>query len=53
MNVSFEIRSIRGNRPVFAFDDESRARNELRKAEQRIGTKLALVRIVKLEERIL
>lgn len=49
---TYEIRSIRGNRPVFAFDDEVRARAELARAEKRIGTKLALVKIIRFEERI-
>ena len=47
--VSYEIRTMR-DRPVFAFDSEPRAREELAKATKRVGTKLRLVKVTKLEE---
>ena len=51
MNVSYEIRTMRDT-PVYRFDNEYRAKEELAKATKRIGTKLRLVRITQIEEEI-
>lgn len=52
MTTSYEIRTLR-NRPVFAFDDEARARQELARSIGRVGTRLRLVKITRVEEEIL
>lgn len=49
MNVSYEIRTMRDT-PVYRFDNEYRAKEELAKATKRIGTKLRLVKITLTEE---
>lgn len=51
MNTSYELRTTR-NTPVYAFDNETRARQELEKASRRIGTKLKLVRVTRVEEEL-
>lgn len=51
MNVSYEIRTMRDT-PVYRFDNEYRAKEELAKATKRIGTKLRLVRITQIEEEV-
>lgn len=51
MNVSYEIRTMRDT-PVYAFDSEFRAKEELAKATKRVGTKLRLIRITRVEEEI-
>lgn len=51
MTVSYEIRTMRDT-PVYRFDNEYRAKEELAKATKRIGTKLRLVRITQIEEEI-
>ncbi len=49
--VSFEIRT-RADRPVFAFDNVVRARQERTEAEKRLGIPLRLVRITRIEKEI-
>lgn len=49
MSSTFELRSVRGNRPVYAFDNLTRAREEQERASQR-GVRLTLVRVTRLEE---
>ena len=51
MNVTYEIRTTR-NTPVYRFDNEYRAKDELAKAAKRIGTKLRLVKITRVEEEL-
>lgn len=51
MNVSYEIRTMRDT-PVYRFDSEQRAKEELVKATKRIGTKLRLVKITLTEEEV-
>ena len=49
MNVTYELRSVRGDRPVYAFEDETAARKErARAAERRVP--LNLVKITRTEE---
>lgn len=49
--ITYEIRTMR-NAPVYAFDNIERAKQELRKSEKRIGTKLVLVEITRVEREI-
>ena len=51
MNVSYEIRTMRDT-PVYRFDNEYRAKEELTKATKRIGTKLRLIKITQIEEEV-
>ena len=51
MKISYELRTYRDTR-VFAFDCLSRAKQEMARAEKRIGTKLRLVKIIQTEEDI-
>ena len=51
MTVSYELRSVRGNRPVFAFDDVARAKTERDRASER-GIRLSLVKVTRIEEHI-
>ena len=51
MTKTYELRTMR-DRPVFAFDNIDRAKDELRLAEKRIGTKLKLVEITRSEKEI-
>lgn len=51
MNVTYEIRTVRDT-PVYAFDNEFRAKEELAKATKRVGTKLRLIKITRVEEEI-
>ena len=51
MNVSYEIRTMRDT-PVYRFDNEYRAKEELAKATKRIGTKLRLIKITQIEEEV-
>ena len=51
MNVTYEIRTTR-NTPVYRFDNEVRAKEELAKAAKRIGTKLRLVKVTTTEEEV-
>lgn len=51
MSVTYEIRTTR-NTPVYRFDNEYRAKDELTKATKRIGNKLRLVRVTTIEEEI-
>lgn len=50
-NPTYEIRSVRGT-PVYAFDNETRARDAWRQAEKRIGGKLRLFKVIKTEEEL-
>lgn len=49
--VSYEIRT-HANAPVFSFDNEHRAKQELANAEKRLGTRLRLVEISRIERDI-
>lgn len=49
--VTYEIRTLR-NTPVYRYDNEHRAKEELARAAKRIGTKLRLVKITQTEEEI-
>lgn len=49
MNVSYHIRTIRGA-PVFSFDSLQRAKEERFRAEKRIGCKMQIVKVTRLEE---
>ena len=49
MNVSYQIRTVR-NTPVYSYDSLDRAKEEMLKAEQRIGCKMKLVKVTQIEE---
>lgn len=49
MSVTYEIRTVRGT-PVYAFDNEYRAKEELAKARKRSSPSLRLVKVTKTEE---
>ena len=49
--ITYEIRTSR-NTPVYRFDNEYRAKEELAKATKRIGTKLRLIKITQIEEEV-
>ena len=49
MNVSYQIRTMR-NTPVYSFDSLLRAQEEKLRAEQRVGCKMKLVKVVLTEE---
>lgn len=49
--VSYEIRTSR-NAPVFSFDNKHRAKQELAQAEKRLGTRLRLVEVRRVERGI-
>lgn len=49
MQVSYEIRTMRGT-PVQIFDNEKRARSEMLQKEKRVGVKMQLFKIVRVEE---
>ncbi len=48
-STTYELRSVRGNRPVFSFDDIVRAKQEQARAQER-GVRLSLVRVTRTEE---
>lgn len=50
-NTTYELRTVRDT-PVYSFDNETRAREEMHKATKRIGTKLRLIRITRVEEEL-
>ena len=50
-NTTYELRTVRDT-PVYSFDNETRAREEMRKATKRIGTKLRLIKITRVEEEL-
>ena len=49
MNVSYELRTVRRNSPVYVFDDEARAKQERERASRK-GIPLNLVKVTRLEE---
>lgn len=49
MSVSYQIRTVR-NTPVYSYDSLDRAKEEMLKAEQRIGCKMKLVKVTQIEE---
>lgn len=49
MNVSYQIRTVR-NTPVYAYDSLARAKEEMLRAEQRVGCKMKIVKITHIEE---
>ena len=49
MTETYEIRTVR-NTPVYSYDNEQRAREEMVKAAKRIGTQLRLGKITRVEE---
>lgn len=49
MNVTYEIRTSRNAR-VFAYDDLERAKTERTRSEKRVGCKMQIVKITRLEE---
>ena len=49
--VTYEIRTLRDT-PVYRYDNEHRAKEELARAAKRIGTKLRLIKITQVEEEI-
>jgi hypothetical protein len=51
MTTTYEIRTTR-NTPVYRYDNEYRAKQELVAAQKRIGTKLRLIKITQTEEEI-
>lgn len=51
MTTTYELRTIR-NTPVFSYDSEMRAREEMHKEEKRRGLKLRLIRITRVEEEL-
>lgn len=51
MTSTYEIRTMRG-RPVFSFDDIARAKDALRTNEKRLGIKLRLVEITRVEKEL-
>lgn len=50
-NTTYELRTVRDT-PVYSFDNETRAREEMRQHTKRIGTKLRLIRITRVEEEL-
>lgn len=51
MNTSYELRSVRGDRPVYVFDDVTRARTERDRAAER-GVPLKIIKVTRSEEPI-
>jgi hypothetical protein len=49
--VSYHIRTLRGT-PVYICETLQRAQEEKRKAEQRVGCKMKLVKITQTEEEV-
>ncbi len=49
MNITYEIRTSRNAR-VFSYDSLARAKEERIVAEQRIGCKMQIVKITRVEE---
>lgn len=49
MTVSYQIRTVR-NTPVYAYDSLIRAKEEMLRAEKRIGCKLKIVKVTQTEE---
>lgn len=49
VNVTYEIRTSRNAR-VFAYDDLERAKVERTRSEKRVGCKMQIVKITRLEE---
>lgn len=49
MTVSYQIRTVR-NTPVYSYDSLARAKEEMLKAEQRVGCKMKLVKVTQTEE---
>ena len=49
MTVTYQIRTAR-NTPVYSYDSLLRAQEEKLKAEQRVGCKMKLVKVVTTEE---
>jgi hypothetical protein len=47
--VSYQIRTVRGT-PVYAYDSLLRAKEEMLKAEQRVGCKMKLIKVTQTEE---
>lgn len=48
-SVSYQIRTVR-NTPVYSYDSLVRAKEEMLKAEQRVGCKMKLVKVTQTEE---
>lgn len=51
MTETYELRSVRGNRPVFAYQSLARAQEERERARKR-GIPLRLLRVTRIEEEI-
>ena len=51
MTVSYELRTVR-NTPIFAYDNETRAREAMRTEEKRRGLKLRLIKVTRVEEEL-
>lgn len=49
MIITYEIRTARGA-PVFAYDCEIRARQEMARSEKRVGIQMKLYKITRTEE---
>ena len=50
-HVTYQVRTIRGT-PVYSFDSFLRAQEEKLNAEKRVGCKMKLVRITRIEEEV-
>lgn len=48
-SISYQIRTVRDT-PVFSFDSLARAREEMLKAQQKVGCKMKLVKVTQTEE---
>lgn len=48
-SISYQIRTVRDT-PVFSFDSLARAKEEMLKAQQKVGCKMRLVKVVLTEE---
>ncbi len=50
-HVTYQVRTLRDT-PVYSFDSLLRAQEERLRAEQRVGCKMKLVRITRIEEEV-
>jgi len=49
VTVSYQIRTVRDT-PVYSYDSLVRAKEEMLKAQQKVGCKMKLVKVVQTEE---
>ena len=51
MHSTYEIRTMR-NKPVYVFDNLDNAKKELARSEKRVGIKLRIVEVMRVEREI-